>query len=552
MLRELVINNFAIVDRLELSLGPGLTCLTGETGAGKSILVDAIGFILGARPVAGCVRDGEETSVEAQFDVAGMPGIVSLLEGQGIGGSDELVIRRVVSPGGRGRVFVNGTLASVGTLQELGDGLVDMHGQHEHQSLLKVDRHMELFDEYCKLGGLRSDCGSAHARLSGVITRLAELSGRERERARREDLLRFQVQDIDAAGLVAGEDFELGEERSRLVHADRLRTLSQLALDGLRDSERPALAMLKDAEKALGEIASLVHAQSEPLRLVESASISVAEACASLRDFAGGLESDPERLASVDDRLELIKSLKKKYGDTIEDIQGYRDIAAAELSGIERSGEEAHALEKDAVRAQGELVSAASALTEARMSGSARFALQVQAELADMGMPKAVFDVRFTPLERPGPKGGEKAEFMFSANPGKEPLPLVRTASGGELSRVMLALKVVLASEDSVPTLVFDEVDSGVGGVTAGAVGRKLRAAAEGRQVLCITHLPQIASLAREHYTVEKRMEGGGVKVRVASLGKQERVAELARMLGGDGSATASAHAEELVRQGEV
>ncbi|HEX9861556.1 MAG TPA: DNA repair protein RecN, partial [Nitrospirota bacterium] len=242
---------------------------------------------------------------------------------------------------------------------------------------------------------------------------------------------------------------------------------------------------------------------------------------------------------------------KKKYGDTVDDILKYRENAAGEVAGIERAGEEASELAAEAERAQAGLMEAARELSVQRKKGADGFAGKVQSELADMGMPRAVFGVTFTELDEPGPRGFEKAEFMFSANPGKEPLPLAKVASGGELSRVMLALRVILSREDSVPTLVFDEVDSGVGGVTAGAVGRKLRSAADGRQVLCITHLPQIASLAREHFTVEKRMDGAGVKVLVRRLDKRERVDELARMLGGEGSKTASAHAEELVRQGE-
>lgn len=551
MLRELVIRDFAIVDRLELSLGPGLTCLTGETGAGKSILVDAIGFILGARPGPGCAREGAETSVEAQFDISGMTALDERLEELGLGGGGELVIRRAVSPGGRGKVFVNGSLANVAALQEIGDFLVDMHGQHEHQSLLKVDRHLDMLDEYLTLGPRRALCRDAYGRLSAVRAKLAGLAGRERERARREDLLRYQVSEIDSSAPVPGEDGELAGERARLMHADRLRQLSHSALEGLKDNDVSALSILKDAGDALSEIASLVPGQSETRRLVESAAISVGEACATIRDFAAGLESDPERLAEVDDRLELIKGLKKKYGDTVDDILKYRENAAEEVAGIERAGEEASELTAEAERAQAGLMEAARELSVQRKKGADGFAGKVQSELADMGMPRAVFGVTFTELDEPGPRGFEKAEFMFSANPGKEPLPLAKVASGGELSRVMLALRVILSREDSVPTLVFDEVDSGVGGVTAGAVGRKLRSAADGRQVLCITHLPQIASLAREHFTVEKRMDGAGVKVLVRRLDKRERVDELARMLGGEGSKTASAHAEELVRQGE-
>lgn len=553
MLRELVVNNFAIVDRLELSLGPGLTCLTGETGAGKSIMVDAISFLLGGKPGPGIARDGADTSVEAQFWLPDGGPASAILDAQGLGGAGELVLRRVITASGRGKVYVNGSLANVSVLQELGEHLVDLHGQHEHQSLLKVDSHVELLDEHLKLGDARRRARAAYDAVAGIRARVEELSGREREIAQREDMLRFQMSEIDSAAPVDGEVEELTDERAKLAHVDRLTALAHQALDALKESERSAVELVGESAEAVRGIVQLSPAQADTLRLIESAGISLAEAAASLRDFAYTLEADPDRLTDVESRLELIKTLGKKYGDTIADILEYRDRAAEELEGLERMGEDISSLGAKLAEAEAELNAAAGVLSKARAAGAKGFEDRVAAELSDMGMPKAVFRVGISPLGRTGPKGSDRVEFLFSANPGKEPFPLAKIASGGELSRVMLALKVLLTGAGGVPTLVFDEVDSGVGGVTAGAVGRKLKAAADGRQVLCVTHLPQIASMAAEHYTVEKSVGTTGVEVTVRRLDKKQRVDELARMLGGEeGSATASAHAEELVRQGEL
>jgi len=552
MLKELIIKDFAIVDRLELRLGPGLSCLTGETGAGKSILVDAISVALGGKAGPEYMRPGKDATVEAYFDVSNLPDVRSRLEELGLAQDGELIIRRVLAQSGRGRAYVNGSMANLAALQELGDRLVDIHGQHDHQSLLKVDAHTGLLDSYCSLGDKVEEYRVFYARLSEQKKKLEALKGLSRERAHRLDLLVFQKNEIDGAELVPGEEESLLSERNRLMHADRLKSLAGAALDGLKDSEASALSLIGDAVKAVREIASLAPEQTDCLKMLESAGVSVSEACAALRDFEGGLEADPERQSGVEARLDLTARLRKKYGESVEDVLEYRETIEAELATIENSEEEMDGLGSLIGRTEAELMTVGTELGRGRAEGAKGFAGKVEGELSGLGMGKARFEVKLDRLPAPGPKGLEKAEFMFSANPGEPPRPLSKVASGGELSRVMLALKVVLARADRVPTLVFDEVDSGVGGVTAGAVGRKLREAASGRQVLCITHLPQIASLAEEHFTVEKHVQGGRTTVRVKRLDKDVRVKEIARMLGGEaGSATASAHAEELVRQGE-
>ncbi len=552
MLKEIIIKDFAIIDRLEQSLGPGLSCLTGETGAGKSILVDAISVVLGGKAGPEYLREGGDASVEASFDVSGLPGVLARLDDLGMRQGGELILRRVLASSGRGRAYINGSLANLSALQELGDRLVDIHGQHEHQSLLKIESHLDLLDSFCRLTVKAGEYRLAYQRLFEQKKRLDSLRALSRERAQRLDLLEFQRREIDEAQLVPGEEDDLLNQRARLMHADRLRALSDAALHGLKDMDGSALALLGEAVKSVREIASVAPDQAGCLSMLESAEVSISEASSYLRDFGGTLEADPERLSEVEGRLELVARLKKKYGSDITEVLRFREAVDAELSSIGRSEDELTDLTPRIASLEAELVKLAGELTLARHEGAKGFCGKVEKELAGLGMVKARFDVRFDTLAAPGTRGVEKAEFMFSANQGEPARPLAKIASGGELSRVMLVLKVILAKADSVPVLIFDEVDSGVGGATAGAVGRKLREAASGRQVLCITHLPQIASLAEEHYKVEKEAKGGRTSVRVTRLDKEERVKEIARMLGGDeGSATASAHAKELVRQGE-
>jgi len=556
MLRELIIRNFAVIDGLELSFGPGLSCLTGETGAGKSILVDAISAALGGKMGSDVLRAGEDTSVEAEFDISGMPEVAARLAELGLDGpgepGGELIIRRAVSGAGRGKVYINGSLANISTLQEIGESLVDIHGQHEHQSLLRVGTHLGLLDTYLSLGARVGEYAEAYEGLASLLSRAAELSGREKERSDRLDLLRYQASEIDSAGLSPEEDEGLPAERARLMHADRLKTLASSALEALRDSDASALALLTGALKAAREIASIVPGQEECARLLESAEVSAGEASAYLRDFGGSLEADPDRLTEVEGRLDTLSKLKKKYGGTVSDVLAYRARIDGEIAGLEGSGDELAGISQAVKAAEAELRGLARALSGERQKGAGNFCARVVSELKGLGMGRARFEVSFADMPEPGPRGLDRAEFLFSANEGQEPKPLARIASGGELSRVMLALKVILAGADRVPTLIFDEVDTGVGGDTAGAVGMKLREVSAGRQVLCITHLPQIASLAESHYHVGKQSEGGRTIVSVTRLDKEGRVKEVARMLGGEGSKTASAHAKALVNQGDV
>lgn len=550
MLRELVIRDFAIIGRLTLEFGQGLSCLTGETGAGKSILVDAISALLGGKAGAEALRTGADSAiVEGAFSVKGHKAVEARLKELGLDQDGELILRRVISPG-RGKVYINGSLANMATLQEIGDLLVDIHGQHEHQSLLNVGSHLGLLDSFCSLTEDVSIYGALYSKFSDLSREAAEIREGERDRARRLDLLLFQKDEISQAALSPGEEGNLVAERARLVHADRLRGVAASVLAMLSDSDTSALAQVGEAVKGVREIAALVPEQSCLVDLAGSAEISLREACSSLRAFNDSVEEDPERLEEVAGRLDLISRLKKKYGETVEDIIRFGESLDTEIAAIENTGKDLSGIEGMIRDTEAGMTAAAARLTAARNKGASGLSKRVEAELSALGMGKVRFDVRLTPLTAPGPRGCEKAEFLISANPGEAPKPLSKVASGGELSRVMLAIKVVLSSVDELPTLIFDEVDSGVGGETATSVGKKLREAAAGRQVLCITHLPQIASMADEHFMVEKTASGDRTEVAVRKLSRRERVDEIARMLGGAGLKTASAHAEELVRQG--
>ena len=562
MLKVLSVRNFAIIDRLEISLAGGLTCLTGETGAGKSILADAVGALLGGGlsrvgPTGDRSGNGggdEESAVEGIFDISSVPDVGALLEEKGLPTGNELAIRRIISP--RGRAYVNGSLASISTLQEIGERLADIHGQHDHQSLLKADRQLGLIDEFCEASALYSEYAARFRELAELKSRLSGFEAGRREREQRLDILLFQRDEIDKAALSASEEDELNSERARLMHADRLRALSEEVLSRLKDSETPALAAVGETKKALREMHGLAGSLEEALKLVEGAEVSLAEACSAVRDFERTLEADPERLSVVEERLDVISRLKKKYGgqpagsETIEGVLAYRERLEEELQAISGSEEDFGGLKARVSECESGLLGLGRELSEKRRAGAGKFGERMRSELAELGMERAQFRVEFYPQERPSLYGMEKAEFLFSANPGEGVKPLAKIASGGELSRVMLALKVILSSADNVPTLIFDEVDSGIGGKTAVAVGRKLREAAVNRQVLAITHLPQIASQAAEHFVVEKNTDGKSTKVSIRRLGKDERVREVARMLGDDESRAASAHAAELVRRG--
>jgi len=566
MLKELNIKNFAIIDQLRVEFAPGLNVFTGETGDGKSIVVDALNLALGERASADLIRTGcQEAVVEAAFELngRGTADVTALLSEQGIdmNSGEDLIVRRVLSASGKNKVYINGSLANLATLSALGATLADIHGQHEHQSLLSLERQMALLDSYGGLGALLDTVAEKYQRLRTVRKELAELEAGERDRAQREDMLRYQKNEIESATLKAGEDTELANEQKLLVNSEKIAGLSRAADDALYASDSSVLSGLKKAMNSLREIAAIDDRLMPVFELCESGRAQIEEAAREVSAYADRVEFDPDRLEQIGDRLDLIQKLKRKYGSTLDEIIEFGTKASAELERMERSTEEQERMKSGIAAVQKELTTGAQELTKKRGAAARDLEKKVEAELAHLGMKKTVFTVKIT--QEPGddtldghtlgPRGADRVEFLIAPNPGEEPKPLAKIASGGELSRIMLALKTILVEGDSIPTLVFDEVDAGIGGAVAEEVGKKLKRVAAKRQVFCITHLPQIASMAGSHYGVSKSVKKDRTSTEVRLLDKKERVEEISRMLGGKTITDATIkHAEEMIERGAL
>jgi len=564
MLKELSIKNFAIIDQLRVEFAPGLNVLTGETGAGKSIVVDALSLALGERATVDLIRTGfQEAVVEAAFELNNRiaADITTALSEQGIemdpGG--DLIVRRVLSSSGKNKVYINGSLANLATLAAVGANLADIHGQHEHQSLLSLERQLDLLDTFGGLDALRDDVTAEYRRLLDIRKKLAELQEGERDQAQREDLLRYQKNEIEAAQLKPGEDEELANAQKVMANAEKLAALSAMVDEALYSSDGSALANLKKAINGLKDVVQIDSSLAGALDLCESGRAQIEEAAREVSSYHNRGEFDPQRLEQIGDRLDLIQKLKKKYGKTIEEIIDFGTKATASLDRMERSTEEIENLKSGIQEIKFGLTDKANQLTKKRKAAAHELEKKVEAELNHLGMKKTTFTVKIT--QEPGgdtfdglklgPRGADRVEFLISPNAGEEPRPLAKIVSGGELSRIMLALKTILVEGDSIPTLVFDEVDAGIGGAVAEEVGNKLKRVAKKRQVFCITHLPQIASMAGSHYGVTKSVKDERTNTEVRLLDKQERVAEIARMLGGKTITEATIkHAKEMIERG--
>ncbi len=549
MLLTLSISNFAIIDRLEVEFGPGFNVLTGETGAGKSIVMDALGLLLGDRAAPEAIRAGfEEATVEGLFDLAAVPQLREALAEAGFPAGDEMVIRRLVSRGGRSRAYLNGSLATLAQLQPLAEELVAVCGQHEHQALLARDRHLPAVDRFGGHLALVDDYRNAFAAWRAVGEELARLSAAEGERARRLDLLRFQVEEVAAAAPQPAEDEELAAERLRLQHAGRLSAGAGGAYESLYAADGALcerLGRLAGELEGLAAIDPVLAPRGEQLR---QALYTLEDAAAELRGYLAAAVFEPGRLDEVEARLALLTGLKRKYGTTIDEVLAFAARAAAELDTLEHAEESRARLEGELANRHAALLAAGERLGAARRAAGERLAAAMQAELADLAMGGARFAVHFTLLDAPGPAGLERGEFLLAPNRGEALLPLARVASGGELSRLLLALKRIAPHSAAVPTLIFDEVDAGIGGATATAVGEKLRAVSRAAQVLCVTHLPQVAAGADRQFRVTKREVEGRTVTDVVLLTGEERVEEMARMLGGAlVTASTLAHARELI-----
>lgn len=558
MLNRLRIKNLALVADLTLELQPGYNAITGETGAGKSILIGALTLVLGERADRTLIRAGADScTVEAVFDVAGLRApVAGFLEENGLepceGG--ELILKRTFTAAGANRQFVNGWATTLDKLAMLGDWLVDIHGPHDHQSLLHPARQLAILDAF---GGLQSD-REAFARLvrqrAVVEDQKSLLIVDEKTYAQQLDLLRFQVREISEARLQAGEDEAVEAEHKRSANATRLLQLSQAALDLLAENDTSVLTEAGIVGRTLTELQRIDPAADSLVALHEQATANLRELQSELSRYADRVEVDPTRLAELEERMNLLQSLKRKYGPTLTDVMKYGDEAKQKLQTLESRDVELARLNAELASLDAELARVGGLLTAKRKKVIPKLGKAASAQLADLGFKQSRFDVQLTSVgaEESGQNttrstsGLDSIEFQFAPNPGEPARALRAIASSGELARVMLALKTVLAAEDEVPVLVFDEVDANVGGETAVAVGQKMQQIAIKRQVLCITHLPQVAASADAHFVVSKEVRDGRTLSEIHLLDRKSRVAELARMLGGQGDA-ARKHAEAML-----
>jgi DNA repair protein RecN (Recombination protein N) len=555
MLRELRIRNFAVIESATVEFASGLNVLSGETGAGKSMLIDAILLVRGARAQTDVIRsDADAATVEARFEVAPRSSALAVLDEAGIPpGEGEILVRRELARSGRHRAFVNDSPVTVALLERLGDHLVEVHGQHEHHRLLEPARQLDLLDRYAETEEMRDVVAALFAKHRAALDDVARTRATERDRVQREDLLRFQVSELDAARLRPGEEAELRTERQRVQHAERFATgLSEVA--GLLAEEEPsAMGRLGRARRVLSDLARLDPAFGPAADALQAAEAQVEDAILMLRALRDRAAVDPGRLEAIEERLDALMRLERKYGDTEEAMVRFRDEAAAELDRLQRHEELLAGQERVLAEVWGELTTAAAWLSERRTLAARKLGSEAQRELRTLGMERATFEVA---VERSAPeavsaRGLDRVELRLAANPGNEARPLARVASGGELSRTMLALHAVLAA-DGVATMVFDEVDAGVGGRAAAVVADRLAAVARGRQVLCVTHLAPIAARADHHLRVAKTVRAGRTRVTAIALHGDERAAEVARMLGGDVTSEAVRHARELLGRGKA
>ena len=551
MLRELRLKNFAVVESVDVAFAAGLNVLTGETGAGKSILIDAIVLVRGGRAQSDVIRaEAETATVEAVFAVDGVAAARAVLDEAGLAADDngEVVVRRELARSGRHRAFVNDSPVTVALLERLGDVLLEVHGQHEHQRLLEPARQLELLDRFADAEEAVAGVGALHAKYRAAREEAERTRTADRDRAQREDLLRFQVSELDAARLRPGEEEELRGEARRLQHAERFLTGLAEAAALLDDAPQSATERLARSLKILHDLGRLDAEFAAPGEALEAARVQIEDALGAIRRLRDGVGAEPGRLDAVHERLDALTRLERKYGDSEAAMLEFRAEAARELERLERHEELMAAQERVLGELAGELGAAAAALSERRRAAAAKLAGHVQTALRALGMERAEFEVALERLPEPGPRGSDRAELRLSTNPGEEVKPLARVASGGELSRTMLALKSVLARADRMPILIFDEIDAGIGGRVASVVAQTLAAAADGRQVLCVTHLAPIAAVADQHLHVTKSVRAGRTRVAVAPLAADERVEEIARMLGGPATTTAARqHARDLL-----
>ncbi len=553
MLTELRIRNLAIIDAVTLPLSSGFNVLSGETGAGKSIIVGALGLLIGERASSDLVRTGaDKATVEGVFDVGDRRDLLDDLDARGIESDGTLVLKREVpaGAGGRARAWVNGSPVTASLLAEIGRALVNVHGQHEAQALLEPEAQLRILDAFGEAGAERAAVADAHARLAEARGAIAALRARRDEAAKRADWLAHVAKEIGAAALKDGEDDRLDEEARRLTHAEEIEGLVRELTEALDGADEAALPRLGHLQKPLAALQRIDPSTARLQELFDAAYYALEELARATQAYADGIERDPARLEEVERRRDTIFRLSKKYGGSIAAVIETGRAARAELDLLDTAGLDLRGLEARVSEAEAAFAAAAAKLSAKRRKAAAALAKAVEARLPDLGMPDGHFLVELTARDEPSAHGAEEAEFRVALNLGHEARPLARVASGGELARVMLALKTILARLDGVPTLIFDEVDAGIGGRTGLMVGDAMRDVASHHQVFAITHLPQIAARAHHHIIVQKAAKGGVTTSDVRVVDGAARVDEIARMLGGDAeSETSREHARELLAQ---
>lgn len=569
MLEELSISNFAIIDNLRLSFAPGFNVLTGETGAGKSIIIDAVSMLLGGRADSTCIRSGTEGArIEGVFrlpeDIYGE--IAPLLSEGGLEGEgDTLILAREIKASGRNICRVNNRPVTLSFLEQIGQKLVDIHGQSEHLSLLRVRNHLIFLDRYAGLEEQRAELAKVVQALRSLREELHSLIRDERELARRVDLLEFQVKEIESARLDPNEEEEIARERNLLVNAEKLASLCADAFGRLSEGDEERLSIIDNLAEVIRDLSALERL--DPTRAsyrttAEEVLYQLEELARSLRDYQEGIEFDPHRLRQLEERLDLLYNLKRKYGDSVAEVIAYGQRARAELEAISHHEERIAELREEEALLLDQIAAMGQALSQARRKAAAELEAAVERELNDLNMARAQFKVSIEWLEaldgvlvegktyRFDGTGLDHVEFLISPNVGELPKPLVKIASGGETSRLMLAMKTVLCRADQVPTLIFDEIDQGIGGRTGSVVGRKLWNLTENHQVFCVTHLPQLAAYGDVHFRIYKQVVGERTVTLVDRLDDEARISELGAMLGGPDSEATRRSATELYEEG--
>lgn len=555
MLQELTIDNLAIIDHLALEFDDHMTVLTGETGAGKSIIIDAVSLLAGGRGSQEFIRKGEEKlSLQGQFEIPKLPGYVAQLDELGISHDDGvLIISREIHRSGRNTIRVNGTLVNAATLKQLGSGLVDIQGQNEHQLLLRPEAHLGMLDQFAnaKVQPLLASYQEQYQEYRRLEAAVNQKKANEQQWAQRLDMLRYQVKEIGDADLRADEEDELIAERERLEHFQQIATTLQQVVGVLNDDEEaPVLDQVATIMNAAQEIAPFDPEYDDLAQSLSDAYYSLQDVANQAGHQLDSLEFDEERLATINARLATIADLEHKYGESLADVLAYYDQTKEELTDMEAAADSGSDLEERLNAAQADLLNQGNALSQVRQTAARKLAKQVHTQLKELYMDKAVFEVNFAKTKKPvfSATGIDQVEFYIQTNPGEAMGPLARIASGGELSRVMLALKTIFAQGEGVTSIIFDEVDTGVSGRVAQAIADKIRLIAEGSQVLCITHLPQVAAVAQHHLLIQKRVHDQRTTTSVTPLNTNQRVEELARMLAGDTiTKLAREHASELL-----